>query len=67
MLDDHLWLVLDRSFTPHDALAQYYPEELPELRTKTLEDLREIHKVKLEFPGSRIVQEGSEREEGIHG
>jgi hypothetical protein len=61
LLEDHLWLVLERSFEPRDGLAIYYPEELPELRTKTPEQLREIHKVKLAFPGCRVIQEGAER------
>jgi hypothetical protein len=59
-LQDHLWLVIDRSYRPTDGLAIYYPEELPELRTKTPEQLREIHKVKLVFPGCRVIQEGAE-------
>ncbi len=59
-LEDHLWLILDRSFAPTDGLAIYYPEELPELRTKTPEQLREIHKVKLIFPGCRVIQERAE-------
>ena len=58
VLEDEIWLILDRSFIPHDGLACYYPEELPELKTKTPEDLREIHKIKLAFPGCRILQEG---------
>jgi len=60
LLEDHLWLILDRSFVPKDGLAIYYPEELPELRTKTPEQLREIHNVKLAFPGCRVIQEGAE-------
>lgn len=44
-LEDHLWLIPDRSFTPIDGMACYYAEEIPVLRTKTLEELREIHKV----------------------
>ena len=60
-LEDHLWLVIDRSYQPIDRLAIYYPEELTELTTKTLEQLREIHKVKLAFPGCRVIQEGAER------
>ena len=59
-LEDHLWLVIDRSYQPTDGLAIYYPEELPQLKTKTLEQLREIHKVKLVFPGCRVIQEGAE-------
>jgi hypothetical protein len=60
-LEDHLWLVIDRSYQPIDRLAIYYPEELTELTTKTLEQLREIHKAKLAFPGCRVIQEGAER------
>ena len=59
-LADHLWLILDRSFTPVDDLAQYYPEELPELKKKTLDELQQIHRFKLAFPGCRIIQEGPE-------
>jgi hypothetical protein len=60
VLEDHLWLILDRNFEPGDSLAIYYPEELPELKTKHLETLREIHKVKLAFQGCRVIQEGPE-------
>lgn len=41
-----------------DGLAVYYPEEFLELRSKTLEQLKEIHTVKLVFPGCRVIQEG---------
>lgn len=61
VLDDHLWLILDRSFIPHDGLACYYAEEIPLLGNKTPEDLREIHKAKLAFPGCRVIQERGER------
>lgn len=60
-LEDHFWLILDRGFEPKDGLAIYYPEELPTLRTKTVQELREIHRVKLTFPGCRVIQEGPER------
>lgn len=60
VLGDDIWLILDRSFIPHDGLACYYPEEIPLLKTKTPEDIREIHKVKLVFPGCRVIQEGPE-------
>jgi len=36
----------------------YYLEELAELRNKTPEDLKEVHQVKLAFPGCRVIQEG---------
>jgi hypothetical protein len=58
VLGDDIWLILDRSFIPTDGLACYYPEEIPLLRDKTPEELREIHKVKLAFPGARVIQEG---------
>ena len=60
-LEDHLWPVIDRSYQPTDGLAIYYPEELPELKTKTPEQLKEIHKVELAFPGCRVIQDGAER------
>jgi hypothetical protein len=61
VLQDHLWLILDRGFEPKDGLAIYYPEELAILKTKNPEELREIHKAKLAFPGCRVIQEGPER------
>ena len=60
VLEDEIWLILDRSFIPHDGLACYYAEEIPLLRDKTPEELREIHKAKLAFPGARVIQEGAE-------
>lgn len=62
VLQDHLWLVIDRSYQPSDGCAIYYPVELAELGTKTDEQLREIHRVKLVFPGARVIQEGAERQ-----
>jgi len=61
VLEDEIWLILDRSFIPHDGLACYYAEEIPLLRDKTPEDLRQIHKAKLAFLGARILQEGAEK------
>jgi len=63
LLEAHLWMILDRSFQPKDNLAVYYAEEIPLLKNKTPEDIREIHKVKLVFPGCRVIQEGSEGRE----
>jgi hypothetical protein len=60
LLEDHLWLVIDRSYHPTDGLAIYYAEELAELGTKSPQQLREIHEAKLVFSGVRIVQEGAE-------
>jgi len=66
VLEDDIWLILDHSFVPHDGLAVYYAEELPELKTKTPGDLREIHRAKLAFPGARVIQEGAERPETLN-
>ncbi len=55
-LEDHLWLILDRSFEPNDELAVYYPEELPALKTKSLEDLRAIHMTKLELRSRGLIK-----------
>ena len=60
VLNDDIWLILDRSFIPHDGLACYYTEEIPLLRGKSMEDLKLIHQTKLIFPGARVVQEGGE-------
>jgi len=59
VLQDHLWLILDRDFISHDGLACYYAEEIALLKGKSLEDLREIHKYKLAFPGARVLQDGA--------
>ena len=67
VLEDHLWLILDHSFEPKDDLAVYYSEEIPLLKGKSLEDLKEIHKAKLAFGECRIIQDGPEREERTHG
>jgi len=60
LLEDEIWLIFDCEFMPSDGLAIYYPEELTELRTKTPDQLHEIHRVKLAFPGCRVIQEGAE-------
>jgi len=62
ILQDHLWVVYDRSFEPKDTLAIYYAEELPHLKARTSDDLRQIHRAKLAFPGSRIIQDGDSQE-----
>jgi len=63
ILEDEIWLILDRSFEPRDGLAVYYAEEIPLLRDKTPEELKAIHAAKLRFPGCRILQEGPESKE----
>jgi len=61
ILQDEIWIILDRSFIPGDGLACYYAEEIPLLKDKTPEDLRSIHKAKLAFPGCRVIQEGPDK------
>jgi hypothetical protein len=60
ILGASVWVVADSTFQPVDGLAVYYREEFAELGTKTPEQLREIHNVKLAFPGCRVIQEGAE-------
>ena len=54
VLEDELWLILDPSFAPDDRLALYYADEIPLIKDKSYEELREIHKFKLAFPGCRV-------------
>jgi hypothetical protein len=61
VLGDHLWVVIDRNYQRIDGLAIYYPEEFTELSIKTPDQLREIHRAKLTFPGCRVIQEGAEK------
>lgn len=56
VLEEHIWLALDESFDPKDGQAVFYADELPFLATKDADTLREIHKSKLAFPGSRVRQ-----------
>ena len=58
VLGDEVWLILDHSFTPQDGLAAYYAEEIPLLRNRTQEELREIHNYKLAYPAARLIQDG---------
>jgi len=58
-LDDEIWLVFDPAFVPCDGLASYYAEEVPLLRNRTQEELREIHQYKLAYPGVRLLQDGN--------
>jgi hypothetical protein len=56
ILGADIWFALDDSFNPDDGLAVFYEDELEFLKTKDAEQLLEIHKVKLAFPGSRVRQ-----------
>ena len=56
-LEAHIWLALDDSFDPKDGQAVFYAYELPSLAGKSVQQLRQIHRVKLSFgPGSRVRQ-----------
>jgi len=55
-LGEDFWLILDREFVPDDGLACYYPEEIPLLKNKTADNLKAIQKVKLVFPGAKVVR-----------
>ncbi len=56
ILEAELWLIFERVFEPQDNLGLYYPEEIPLLWDKTPKELRKINKVKLAFPGCRLIQ-----------
>jgi hypothetical protein len=56
-LEADIWLALDNSFNPADNLAVFYADELSALQSKTAEELKAIHEVKLIFPGCRVCRE----------
>jgi hypothetical protein len=57
ILEAHIWLSFSDDFNPSDGLAVFYGHELEFLKTKTAEQLRQIHGDKLTFgPGSRVRQ-----------
>src|SRR5215467_4761627 len=47
VLQAHIWLAFDKSFDPKDKQAVFYADEIPLLKNKAAEQLREIHKVNL--------------------
>ena len=57
VLGAEIWLSFRNDFNPQDGKAVFYAHELPLLKDKTSEQLREIHRVKLAFgAGSRLRQ-----------
>lgn len=60
ILEAHIWLAFDKDFNPNDGQAVFFADELAFLKAKDVETLKEIHKVKLAFPGCRVIQEGPE-------
>ena len=56
VLGAEVWLAFDDGFDPGDGLVVFYPDEIPFLKHKDAQTLREIHKAKLVFGGGRIRQ-----------
>jgi hypothetical protein len=59
VLDACVWVAFDENFKPDDdePLAVFYAREIPLLKDKTADELRQIHRIKLSaFPGSKVVQ-----------
>jgi hypothetical protein len=57
VLEVHIWISFDDAFDPPDRLAVFYGHELEHLKNKTPDQLRKIHKDKLQLgPGSRVRQ-----------
>jgi hypothetical protein len=60
VLDACIWLAFDDAFQPatDEHLAVFYTHELSLFKSKTINELREIHKMKLTFgPCSRVKQQ----------
>jgi hypothetical protein len=62
VLGAEIWLALHDDFKSDagDLRAVYFAAELPFLRIKSPQTLREIHTVKLTWPSCRVIQEGAE-------
>lgn len=59
VLDACIWLAFDDGFKPdeYEPLAIFYADEIPLLKDKTPDQLREIHKVKLTFGPRAMVRQ----------
>jgi|SRR6266542_1044389 len=54
-LETHLWLLHDAQFCPPDDDPIFFEDEIPALRTKSVDELRRIIRIKRVFPpGSRV-------------
>jgi hypothetical protein len=51
ILEAHIWLAFDDDFDPKDGQAVFYAHELEFLKTKTREQLRKIHALKVGASG----------------
>jgi hypothetical protein len=56
ILDDRLWVLVDKTYRPTDDDPVYYDDELPLVKNKSIEHLKLIQETKKVFPGCRIVQ-----------
>lgn len=56
LLDDHLYVSINPEFSAPEALATYSPAEIEAMKSKSPEQVVEIHKVKTVFSGARVVQ-----------
>ena len=57
--EEEVWLVQDEEEVQAvrgDGRTIYYRDEIDLLKSKTPEEIRNIHKAKLVFPGSRVMQ-----------
>lgn len=54
-LEADIWMIRDKSFKPRKGLAVFFEKEIPMLKKKSLEELRDILRYKLIFPGCRLV------------
>jgi hypothetical protein len=56
VLETDLWLLVDPSFLPPDGDPVFFEGELAFLAKKSVEEMKEIVKVKCAFPRCRVVQ-----------
>ena len=55
-LESHLWVLADPEFLPPDDDPIFFADEFEILKTKSIETMREVLKVKRSFPRSRVIQ-----------
>lgn len=55
-LESHLWLLHDPDYYPPDDDPVFFEDELVVLKTKTLDELKSVLKVKVVYPRCRVVQ-----------
>ena len=55
-LESHLWVLADPEFIPTDDDPIFFADEFEILKTKSIETMREVLKVKRSFPRARVAQ-----------